>query len=919
MENPVRRGGRCRAAVLLLIAATATAAPDARPLRRPSVPRAAAVEPRFRPGRVILRLRSAAAAGLPVGVRRAAPSLGRGGEGLARLHAGFGARTIEAFLSPAAVEGRRAPARSGASARGEFENVFFVALPPSQDTASAARAYAADPDVLWATPDRTFRASAPTNDPLFGSLWGLAKIEADTAWAVSTGSGVVVAVVDSGVDRDHPDLAGRAWANPGEIPGNGTDDDGNGFADDVVGWDFVNGDADPDDDNGHGSHVAGIVAAEAGNGQGVAGVAPGARVMALKGLDAEGSGFESDLAAAIVYAAENGARVLNASWGASVDSPLINEAIQYARAQGVLTVAAAGNGYSSPVGYPAALEGVAAVAATDDQDVKADFSDVGPELDLAAPGVDVLSAAPGGVYASKSGTSMAAPHVAGVAALVVALHPDYSPGQLLAALRRATDDVDDPGFDVRTGAGRVNARKAVSDPGLPEVDAPPEVAILYPAAGAALPAGLHGLRGTASDDVGVMKVEVRLDGRSVGSASVSSGAWTLAVDLSGEPGAHRLTARAIDVFDRTAEAAVTVNVVSPGADPVLEPAIYDDVLGAPACGVGPSCDSGDLLVGRGAATGGAEPHAPNTLRSSPCPDGNAGSFHADESIDRLRLSSLGGGPLTAGGLAVIDVAFWAYQTFDADFVSLYHATSTDAPVWNRVIAFSPTAPGAQTLRTVLPLPDSPRGALRAVMTFQVPADACAPGSYSDHDDLVFETVPDTEAPVLADVRVRAEPRRAVIEWTTDEAATTAADYGAAGFDATVGGGPARSLAHAVALEGLSPETDYLYRLRSRDAADREAQSTGTFRTPAEPRPVAPTAYPSPFRPGAGDVRIVRLAPRAELRVLSLSGDALRTLAADENGEIRWDGTDDRGTPLASGVYLMVPSGGGSPFKFVIQR
>src|SRR5262249_23738821 len=155
---------------------------------------------------------------------------------------------------------------------------------------------------------------------------------------VARGAGVVIAVVDTGVDFTHPDLAANAWVNPGEIPGNGIDDDGNGYVDDVHGWDFANDDADPDDDYGHGTHVAGTAAAVGNNGVGIVGIAWESRVMAVKGISASGSGFVSDLAAGIVYAAENGARVINASWGGS-HSQVIDDAIAFAHAAGVVFVA----------------------------------------------------------------------------------------------------------------------------------------------------------------------------------------------------------------------------------------------------------------------------------------------------------------------------------------------------------------------------------------------------------------------------------------------------------------------------------------------------------------------------------------------------------------------------------------------------
>src|SRR6185369_7783276 len=193
----------------------------------------------------------------------------------------------------------------------------------------------------------------PANDPYFNSLgtwgqwyddlWGVKKIGAPSAWDTTAGAGVVVAVVDTGIDFTHPDLAGNIFTNPKEIPGNGIDDDHNGYVDDYQGWNFVASNNSPIDDHGHGTHVAGTIAASGNNGIGVIGVAWQAKVMPLKGLSSTGSGWDSDLAHAIIYAADNGADVISNSWGGFGQSQTEADAVAYAYSLGAVVVAAAGN------------------------------------------------------------------------------------------------------------------------------------------------------------------------------------------------------------------------------------------------------------------------------------------------------------------------------------------------------------------------------------------------------------------------------------------------------------------------------------------------------------------------------------------------------------------------------------------------
>lgn len=316
---------------------------------------------------------------------------------------------------------------------------------------------------------------ASPDDPLFSSQWALEEINAPVAWEVTHTDGVIIAVVDTGVDLQHPDLTGVLWTNPGEIPGNGVDDDANGKIDDVNGWHFYQDcylwvcdpheDALVDDDNGHGTHVSGLAAAETNNGVGMAGVSWGARVMAVKVLDSSGSGYTSDVAAGIIYAANNGARVINLSLGGSQYSQVMQDAVDYAYGEGALIVAAAGN-EAGPVCYPAANDHVIAVAATGKYGERMSFSNTGPEVDIGAPGDYVLSAWPTGtLYREARGTSMAAPHVSGAAALLWSWRPDWTNDQIASRLQSEADDTNSgtyPGKDDYLGWGRLNVGSALA-------------------------------------------------------------------------------------------------------------------------------------------------------------------------------------------------------------------------------------------------------------------------------------------------------------------------------------------------------------------------------------------------------------------------------------------------------------------------
>ncbi|MBM4429015.1 MAG: hypothetical protein FJ026_01535 [Chloroflexi bacterium] len=341
-----------------------------------------------------------------------------------------------------------------------------------------------DPRVLYVEPNHRVHVLKVPNDPRWGEQWALPRIGAPQAWDTAQCQGTIVAVLDTGVYLEHPDLQNSLWTNPNEIPGNNLDDDHNGKVDDVYGWHFYqvcdaiscqpyeNGFVA--DENGHGTHVAGIIAAETNNGIGIAGLSWGARIMTVRVLDRDGNGFYSDIAAAILYATDNGAQIINLSFGGDEPSQLLQDAVNYAYTRGVLLVAATGNSGRGQVLYPAACANVMAVAATDSSDRRTSFSNYGPRVDIAAPGDNILSTwLQPYLYFYRRGTSMATPHVAGAAALLWSWRPDFSNAQIQERLESTADDVNAdsyPGWDPYLGWGRLNLAQALA--GLPQGPTP---------------------------------------------------------------------------------------------------------------------------------------------------------------------------------------------------------------------------------------------------------------------------------------------------------------------------------------------------------------------------------------------------------------------------------------------------------------
>lgn len=364
---------------------------------------------------------------------------------------------------------------AGATLRKTFHHVggwSVVEIPGSMGLEAALAAFRRSPEVLQVEPSYRVKLYRIPGDPKYGGMWALEKIGAPKAWETSVGStNVVVGVVDTGLDYNHPDLAANVWVNPREVAGNGRDDDGNGYVDDVHGIDLVEKDSDPMDDEGHGTHVAGTIGAVGDNGFGVVGVNWRVKILSIRMLSADNYAGTADLLAGFDYAvglkrAGVNLRVLNNSWGNDYPSEALREAFCTAGDNGILSVCAAGNdGVDNDLNphYPSGYDcsSIVSVAASTPTDDPAYFTNYGRDtVDLAAPGVGILSTLKGGFYTTYQGTSMAAPHVAGAAALLLSIRPDLSVGQLKALLMDTVDVLPAWAGRVRSG-GRLNLARAV--------------------------------------------------------------------------------------------------------------------------------------------------------------------------------------------------------------------------------------------------------------------------------------------------------------------------------------------------------------------------------------------------------------------------------------------------------------------------
>lgn len=294
--------------------------------------------------------------------------------------------------------------------------------------------------VIYAEPNYLAEATdVIPNDPGWGNQYNLAAIRAPAGWQLNTGAvWVTIAIIDSGVDLTHPDLFVRI----------------------LPGYDFVNNDNDPQDDNGHGTHVAAIAAASSNNAVGISGVNWGASILPVKVLNASGNGTYTNVAAGIVWATNHGAQVINLSLGGASPSFVLSDAVDYAYTHGVTLVASTGNAGAPAVLYPAAFDAIIAVGATDISNSWASFSNYGPEVDVVAPGANIYSAYPGGGYGYRSGTSMSAPHVSGLAAILWGI-PGNGPAKIRTIIESTSQDLGNPGWDEFFGNGLIQMDAAI--------------------------------------------------------------------------------------------------------------------------------------------------------------------------------------------------------------------------------------------------------------------------------------------------------------------------------------------------------------------------------------------------------------------------------------------------------------------------
>lgn len=355
------------------------------------------------------------------------------GEVLVKFRAGVDAGTI-----------RRANQRVGATISETVQpmGTHLLVIPPVISVSRAVRFYQNLPCVEWAEPNYVDEVQSIPNDAYFSGQWGLSKILAPQAWDLEFGqtSPVVVAVVDSGVDLDHPDLRNKLMG----------------------GYDFVNNDSVPEDNVGHGTQMAGIIAAQTQNGIGIAGTSWLSIIMPVRVRDRLGGGTHRQMYEGFVYAVNHGARIINYS-ASGAHSNLKRAAVDYATSQGVLVMAPSGNDNLGTPQYPAAYDSVIAVGSTNINDERESTSNYGSYLDLAAPGVDILSTYAGGGYSYSTGTSGSAAFVSGLAALIWSRNPNLSPGQVRQLIEHYADDLGPVGVDQFFGHGRINAFRSVAN------------------------------------------------------------------------------------------------------------------------------------------------------------------------------------------------------------------------------------------------------------------------------------------------------------------------------------------------------------------------------------------------------------------------------------------------------------------------
>ncbi len=349
----------------------------------------------------------------------------------------------------------------------EIKGLQLVKIPENISLSDALSKYRQNKNVIYAEPNYVYKKDTIPDDKDYNKLWGLEKIKAPAAWDITTGSkDTVIAIIDSGINTLHPDLIDNIWINTGEIAGNGIDDDKNGYIDDTNGWNFLDNSSNVTDKNGHGTHVAGIIAATGNNSLGVTGIMWNAQIMVLKFLDEDGLGYIEDAVSAVIYASKMGASIISNSWGGNAYSQALKDAID---ASPALVVCASGNefiGLDNDVYrvYPASFtsNNIISVASSDLNDHIAIFSNFGENsVDVAAPGNNIYSTLSES-YGYLSGTSMATPYVSGLAGLIKSFRPELNNLQIKNTILNNVDFISSLTGKVLT-SGRINAYNALNN------------------------------------------------------------------------------------------------------------------------------------------------------------------------------------------------------------------------------------------------------------------------------------------------------------------------------------------------------------------------------------------------------------------------------------------------------------------------